>query len=383
MFLQKRMKKHLVAAVLGGLLSSGIFFSAPVYAADAAHTDASAEQVQNTAPPIEETLTRFVSDRARRSEAESEKLPAVKETERTTTAKGLTKSEVQELDDLRNSIYAVSTSQTQLMNILDRLRERLDGYEREQEMVRLAVPAPTDRALVNPAPASYVNDTQDAVNAQGNSTMTFAYSPTQLYKIYCRRGYLTDLEFRKGETIQFVGGGDTAGWAVSSATVDGVPHLYIKPVVEVSTTNLIVTTNKRSYQLIVHSADWYNPMVSWTYATEDRQDMLRNEQKNEAMRTASIHATDVESLDFSYKVKGKNAEYRPETIFSDGMRVYLKFKKLPQRQVPIFIQEKGSRMMTLVNYQQKDNYYIIDAPFDRAQLRISEHENITIEHKAG
>ena len=228
-----------------------------------------------------------------------------------------------------------------------------------------------------------MNDTQDAVNAQGNATMTFAYSPTQLYKIYCRRGYLTDLAFRKGETIQFVGGGDTAGWAVSSATVDGIPHLYIKPVVEVSTTNLIVTTNKRSYQLIVHSADWYNPMVSWTYATEDHQDMLRSEQKNEAARTAAVHATDVESLDFSYKVKGKNAEYRPETVFSDGMRVYLKFNKLPQRQVPIFIQEKGSRMMTLVNYQQKDNYYIIDAPFERAQLRVSEHENVTIEHKAG
>ena len=382
MFLQKRMKKHLAAAVIGGLLSSGVFFGAPVYAADTAHTDASAEQVQNTAPPIEETLTRFISDRARRSEAESEKLPAVKETERTTTAKGLTKSEVQELNDLRNSIYAVSTSQTQIMDILDRLRERLDGYEREQEMVRLAVPAPTDRALVNPAPASYVNDTQDAVNAQGNSTMTFAYSPTQLYKIYCRRGYLTDLEFRKGETIQFVGGGDTAGWAVSSATVDGVPHLYIKPVVEVSTTNLIVTTDKRSYQLIIHSADWYNPMVTWTYAAEDRQNMLRTQQKEEALRTTSVNVSSVENLDFSYKVKGKNAEYRPEMVFSDGMRVYLKFKKIPQRQVPIFIQEKENRMMTLINYQQKDDYYIIDAPFDKAQLQVSEHENITIEHKA-
>lgn len=382
MFLQKRMKKYLAAAVLGGLLSSGMFFSVPAYAADAASADSSSEQGQSAAPPMEETLARLVANRAERSEAESEKLPAVKETERTTTTKGLTKSEVQELNDLRDSLYAVSNSQTQIMNILDRLRERLDRYEREQEMVRLAVPAPTDRALVNPAPAAYVNDTQDAVNAQGNSTMIFAYSPTQLYKIYCRRGYLTDLEFRKGETIQFVGGGDTAGWAVSSATVDGVPHLYIKPVVEVSTTNLIVTTDKRSYQLIIHSADWYNPMVTWTYAAEDRQNMLRTQQQEQALRTTTVNVSSIENLDFSYKVKGKNAEYRPEMVFSDGMHVYLKFKKIPQRQVPIFIQEKGNRMMTLVNYQQKDDYYIIDAPFDKAQLQVSEHENITIEHKA-
>ncbi|EGK58646.1 conjugal transfer protein trbG [Centipeda periodontii DSM 2778] len=382
MLLQKRMKKHLAATVLGGLLTSGMFFGAPAYAADAARTDASTEQVQSDAPPIEETLARFIADRAERSEAEADKMPAVRKAEQTAPAKGLTKSEVQELNDLRDSIYAVSMSQTQIMNILDRLRERLDGYEREQEMVRLAVPAPTDRALVNPAPAAYVNDTQDAVNAQGNSTMTFAYSPTQLYKIYCRRGYLTDLAFRKGETIQFVGGGDTAGWAVSSATVDGVPHLYIKPVVEVSTTNLIVTTDKRSYQLIIHSADWYNPMVTWTYAAEDRQNMLQTQQKEQALRTTSVNVSSVENLDFSYKVKGKNAEYRPEMVFSDGMRVYLKFKKIPQRQIPIFIQEKGNRMMTLVNYRQKDDYYIIDAPFDKAQLQVSEHENITIEHKA-
>ena len=376
---QKKMKKNLAAAVLAGLIVTP--YGTPSYAADAAAAETHTEAA---APSMEETLAEWMATHPTQDTAEPERAesPLVTDTP-AQQRKPLTKSEAREIGELRDSIYAVSISQTEILNLIDRLNARLDRYEQEQERVRVAVPAPTSGALVHPAPASHVNDTQDAVNAQGNATMTFAYAPNQLYKIYCRRGYLTDLAFRKGETIQFVGGGDTAGWAVSSATVDGIPHLYIKPVVEVSTTNLIVTTNKRSYQLIVHSADWYNPMVSWTYATEDHQDMLRSEQKNEAARTAAVHATDVESLDFSYKVKGKNAEYRPETVFSDGMRVYLKFNKLPQRQVPIFIQEKGSRMMTLVNYQQKDNYYIIDAPFERAQLRVSEHENVTIEHKAG
>ena len=376
---QKKMKKNLAAAVLAGLIVTP--YGTPSYAADAAAAETHTEAA---APSMEETLAEWMATHPTQDTAEPERAEAPLVTDTPAQQrKPLTKSEAREIGELRDSVYAVSMSQTEILNLIDRLNARLDRYEQEQERVRVAVPAPTSGALVHPAPASHVNDTQDAVNAQGNATMTFAYAPNQLYKIYCRRGYLTDLAFRKGETIQFVGGGDTAGWAVSSATVDGIPHLYIKPVVEVSTTNLIVTTNKRSYQLIVHSADWYNPMVSWTYATEDHQDMLRSEQKNEAARTAAVHATDVESLDFSYKVKGKNAEYRPETVFSDGMRVYLKFNKLPQRQVPIFIQEKGSRMMTLVNYQQKDNYYIIDAPFERAQLRVSEHENVTIEHKAG
>ena len=381
MLLQKRMKKHLAAAVLGGLLTSGMFFGAPAYAADAVRMDASTEQIQSDAPSIEETFARFVADRAERGEEEADKLPAVRKAEQTAPAKGLTKSEVQELNDLRDSIYAVSMSQTQIMNILDRLRERLDGYEREQEMVRVAVPAPTDRALVNPAPAAYVNDTQDAVNAQGNSTMTFAYSPTQLYKIYCRRGYLTDLEFRKGETIQFVGGGDTAAWAVSSATVDGVPHLYLKPIVEVSTTNLIVVTDKRSYQLIVHSSDWYNPMVTWTYGAEDMEQANVQKQQDDALKTAKIAASDIENLDFSFEVSGKNAEYKPEMVFTDGEKTYLKFKKIPRTQVPLFIQQKGERGMTIVNYRQKDDYYIVNATFQKAQLRVTERESVTIKRK--
>ena len=74
--------------------------------------------------------------------------------------------------------------------------------------------------------------------------MTFRYAPNQLYKIYCRPGYLTDLALRKGETIKFVGGGDTSGWAVNNTTVDGVPHLYIKPIVDGTPDTNIIITNK-------------------------------------------------------------------------------------------------------------------------------------------
>ena len=37
--------------------------------------------------------------------------------------------------------------------------------------------------------------------------------------------------------------------------------------------------------------------------------------------------------------------------------------------------------MTLVNYRQKDDCYIIEVPFDVAQLRVSERDTVTIEHR--
>ena len=205
---QKKMKKNLAAAVLAGLIVTP--YGTPSYAADAAAAETHTEAA---APSMEETLAEWMATHPTQDTAEPERAEAPLVTDTAAQQrKPLTKAEV------RDSIYAVSMSQTEILNLIDRLNARLDRYEQEQERVRVAVPAPTSGALVHPAPASHVNDTQDAVNAQGNATMTFAYSPTQLYKIYCRRGYLTDLAFRKGETIQFVGGGDTAGWAFRIST---------------------------------------------------------------------------------------------------------------------------------------------------------------------
>ena len=290
----------------------------------------------------------------------------------------------QEVTELRSSLDEMTESQVSILRILDALSAQLETIQKDQDFQRKALPAPTDRSLVNPD-RSYrsVNTTQDAINSQGDSTMVFTYAPEQLYKIYCRRGYLTDLALKKGEHIKFVGGGDTAAWQISTSDVDGVPHLYIKPVVETSTTNLIVTTEKRSYQLILNTSDWYNPMVYWTYGTEDHADMMRHREQEERLRTSSINATSVENLDFSYKVKqkGEAKDYLPEMVFSDGARTYLKFKTLPKQQVPLFVTERGKKTMTLVNYRARDNYYIVDVPFDKAELRVSDRSMVTITHK--
>ena len=290
----------------------------------------------------------------------------------------------QEVTELRGSISEVTESQASILRILDALSAQLETIQRDQEFRRTAIPAPTDRQLVNPD-SSYrsINTTQDAINAQGNSTMVFTYAPEQLYKIYCRPGYITDLALRKGETIKFVGGGDTAAWQLDQSVVDGVPHLYVKPVVQSSTTNLIITTEKRSYQLILNASDWYNPMVYWTYGTEDHADMMRRHEQEDRLRTGSVNATSVENLDFSFQVKtkGEAKDYVPDMVFSDGTRTYLKYKTLPKQQVPLFVTERGKKTMTLVNYHTRDGYYIVDLPFDKAQLRVSDRSMVTITHK--
>ena len=236
------------------------------------------------------------------------------------------------------------------------------------------------RFLINPGPSKEVSYTQDAINAQGNSTMNFAYSPSQLYKIYCRQGFITDIELKRGEVVNFVGGGDTGAWSVTSNTVDGTPHVYIKPVVDNSTTNVIITTNKHSYQLIVTTSDWYNPIIKWTYSAEEQFERNQVAQREERLVTGNIN-TSPQNLDFSYEWKQKNTELTPNAVFNDGSQTFIKFLKSIPKAPVIFIKGRGKERNQMVNYKIKDNCIIVDAVFDEAELRVSDTEYLTIKHK--
>ena len=235
----------------------------------------------------------------------------------------------------------------------------------------------TSGFLVNPGPNANVGYTQDAINSQGNSTMVFRYAPNQVYKIYCRTGYLTDIQLHEGEKIKFVGGGDTSAWALNSTTVDKTPHLYIKPVVDTSTTNIIITTDKRSYQLIVNSSNWYNPMVKWVYDQEAQQMNLLQQKRDEEEVTDNLKVS-YDQLNFDYKIKNNGAKDTPTMVLDDGEKTIIKFKKSSSKLPALFVRERGKKGVTLVNFKVKDNCFILDRLIDEAELRYSDNEIVTI-----
>lgn len=307
-------------------------------------------------------------------------------------AQGAVESLSQQLADLRGQIEAQTNAQKEILDRLEAMkaeREKKEpafdssstgdgniGYANEYHRAY----GSSAKYLVNPAPSGEVSYTQDAINSQGNSTMVFRYAPNQLYKIYCRTGYLTDLAFRKGEKITFAGGGDTAGWAVNSTTVDGVPHLYIKPVVETSATNLIVTTDHHSYQLILQTAEWYNPMVVWSYDLEDANQNLIAKRNDEKTVTSGLNVTNPENLYFDYEIKG-NGSFKPTMVFDDGSRTIIRFRHMDGKLPVLFGKERGKKLLSMVNYRIKDNCYIVDKVFSEAELRMSEKEIVRIKRK--
>lgn len=298
-------------------------------------------------------------------------------------ASGAVDSLATQILELKQQFKSTESIQEKILNRIESMEKNIENFKKttvqdSDEITSSGIA--TTRFLVNPGQGSNVSYTQDAINSQGNSTMVFRYADNQVYKIYCRRGYLTDLAFKKGEEIKYVGGGDTSGWAVSNTAVDGVPHLYIKPIVETSSTNLIVTTNKHSYQLILNTSDWYNPMVYWVYDAENREANLIAQKKEERITTGKINAMNVEDLDFAYEVSGDGND-KISMVFSDGDQTYLKFKKVPKKQLPVFIRQKGHKEMSLVNYTIKDNYFIIEKVFDIAQIKDG-NDTLTVKRKS-
>ena len=213
---------------------------------------------------------------------------------------------------------------------------------------------------------------------KGYARMVFSYGPEQVYKIYCKIGYLTDIKFKDNEKITYVGGGDTAQWLIDHATVENTSHLYVKPIANNISTNVIVNTDTgHIYQILLNSGDWFNPMVSWSYGNED--DIQK--QIKQSMDNAYIEKDNIkpENINFNYKIKGnKNIDFMPTAVFNDKRKTYIKFKELDTLPV-LFIKDKDKKLI-LANYKTSNNTFIVETIFDEAILKAA-NEEVTITRK--
>ena len=96
------------------------------------------------------------------------------------------------IDELDEKFEEQKATQRKILEMLERFEaERVKGTSEEVSAYN---------PLVNPSAPQKISYTQDGANSQVNSTVVFKYAPNQLYKIYCRVGYLTDLSLKKDTT---------------------------------------------------------------------------------------------------------------------------------------------------------------------------------------
>lgn len=248
-----------------------------------------------------------------------------------------------------------------------RKSERLTG--------EAAIEAANKKAMKQPNSGEYIN-----------SIMTFNYMEGALYQVYCAPLSVTDIQFQSNEHIIAVGAGDTTRWLVTKAS-SGIgaskqEHLFVKPVDEELTNSLVVTTDKRTYHLMLHSTNkTYMASVAWRYADGEGGGMLTAFDDNLSDGGGDVANTiDLSSLRFNYqvkKLKGPQPDWFPKMVFNDGNKTYIKFPSTMQETPNLFIGTGKNNQV--VNYRVQGDYYVIDNVIYWAQLCSGPENSIVVQ----
>jgi type IV secretion system protein VirB9 len=95
----------------------------------------------------------------------------------------------------------------------------------------------------------------------------------------------------------------------------------------------------------------------------------QREQKAKLTRIAELAPGAVESMYFSYHLKGGDSAIRPVRVFDDGKKTYIQISEAAKnREAPVLVVIGSDGKQEMVNYRVKNDMYIVDRLFDRAQL---------------
>ncbi|MBH2534050.1 P-type conjugative transfer protein TrbG [Serratia marcescens] len=212
-----------------------------------------------------------------------------------------------------------------------------------------------------------------------NAIQVWPFTDGALYQVYAAVGRVTVVSLQPGETLVTVAAGDTVRWLVGD-TSSGSDHgnekgrrvnVLVKPIRSGLQTNLVITTDRRTYLLELTSTEkTWMASVSWVYP---RDLMLALQRQAQAASTAAPVDTRLalESLRFRYAISGSNPPWKPLRAFDDGQKVYIQFPPgIAQGELPPLFVIGAQGDGQLVNYRFRSPYYIVDRLFGAAELRL-------------
>lgn len=189
-----------------------------------------------------------------------------------------------------------------------------------------------------------------AVTVGGNGVTRFVYDDERVPVIECQPLYVTDIELQPGEGVLNIAVGDAVRWVLSPAASGAnttTPHILIKPTEERISTNVIITTTRRTYDINLHSrAAGGMQRVGFIYA-----------EPAAPAATAAVTPQPV-VRDTAYRMSGDVALY-PTRVSNDGVHTYLEFPPTAQT-LPVLL-ATGQQGDALINYRiLADHTYIVD-----------------------
>jgi P-type conjugative transfer protein TrbG len=210
-----------------------------------------------------------------------------------------------------------------------------------------------------------------------NAIQVWPYANGALYQVYASPGRVTVIALQEGEDLVTVSAGDTVRWVVGdTASGSGATlrvNILVKPTRVGLKTNLVITTNRRTYLLELSSTPQaWMASVSWDYP-KDRMLALQRQARDAQAAAPVDSGLSLEQIKFRYAITGDSPPWKPLRAFDDGQRVYIQFPGgIAQGELPPLFVVGPHGDGQLVNYRFRSPYYIVDRLFGAAELRLGD-----------
>ncbi|MCE5232317.1 MAG: P-type conjugative transfer protein TrbG [Mizugakiibacter sp.] len=208
-----------------------------------------------------------------------------------------------------------------------------------------------------------------------NAIQVWPFSDGALYQVYTSPGRVTVISLQSGEELVTVAAGDTVQWIVGdTASGSGASRrvaVMVKPVRAGITTNLVITTSRRTYLLeLTSTPKAWMASVSWEYPKDQMLALQAQAQAADAQAPAASGLS-LDQLHFRYAITGDSPPWKPVRAFDDGQHVYIQFPAgIAQGELPPLFVVGPDGKGELVNYRFHAPYDIVDRLFGAAELRL-------------
>jgi P-type conjugative transfer protein TrbG len=221
-----------------------------------------------------------------------------------------------------------------------------------------------------------------------DGVLRFPFGDKEAPAVFCAPLYVCDIILEPGETVLNYAIGDSARWMLAPAASGAngsTPHILLKPTDSNLSTNLIVTTSKRTYYVDLHSLR-VRPMLRVGFFYPAEPDAADHSAAADAHMDHDGMSDDpgvpAAALDYKYQSSGSR-ELFPTQVYNDGKHTYVRLDpRIPEMPALLAVGPDGDQV---VNYRVKDgDLYIVDAIPDRMALVVGSGKHqlrATITHK--
>jgi P-type conjugative transfer protein TrbG len=223
------------------------------------------------------------------------------------------------------------------------------------------------------------NKTQMPVLGEDGS-VNFVYGAT-LPSVICAPLYACDVALQPGEVVTQVDVGDAPRWKITPATSgsgdNATTHLVVKPADAGLITNMLIHTDRRTYNMrLVSKKDSWMPTVAFSYPEDSQAEWTAYRQQHQSAPAQIRGTVHMESntvahsnLDFNYRVKGDAPTWKPTRVYSDQNKTYIQFPETAKNsEIPALVLLGPGNQEQLVNYRMVQDRYVVDTVIDKAAL---------------